>query len=64
MLGQNSNVNCVAGQINGIKMSPVQNLMYQHIPLSPIQQQTHQTCGLVDGQHEINSSHVCFYIII
>ncbi|XP_060876707.1 CREB-regulated transcription coactivator 1-like isoform X6 [Metopolophium dirhodum] len=58
MLGQNSNMNCVTGQMNGIKMNPVQTLMYQHIPLSPAQQQTHQSCGLVDGQTEINSSHL------
>lgn len=63
MLGQNSNINCVPGQINGIKMNPVQNMMYQHIPLSPVQQQTQQQCGSVDGQHEINSSHVCLQII-
>lgn len=62
MLGQNSNMNCVTGQINGIKMSPVQTLMYQHIPMSPAQQQTQQSCISVDGQTEINSSHVCFYI--
>lgn len=60
MLGQNSNMNCVTGQINGIKMSPVQTLMYQHIPLSPAQQQTQQLCGSVDCQTEINSSHVSF----
>ncbi|XP_029346040.1 CREB-regulated transcription coactivator 2 isoform X1 [Acyrthosiphon pisum] len=58
MLGQNSNMNCVTGQMNGIKMNSVQTLMYQHIPLSPAQQQTHQSCGLVDGQTEINSSHL------
>lgn len=63
MLGQNSNMNCVTGQINGIKMNSVQTLMYQHIPLSPAQQQTHQSCGLVDGQTEINSSHVSYYNI-
>ncbi|VVC43358.1 Transducer of regulated CREB activity, N-terminal,Transducer of regulated CREB activity, middle [Cinara cedri] len=58
MLNQNSNINCVTGQINGIKMSPVQNLMYQHIPLSPVQQQTQQLCSSINGQHEINSSHL------
>ncbi|KAL5235236.1 hypothetical protein ACI65C_002646 [Semiaphis heraclei] len=58
MLGQNSNMNCVTGQMNGIKMNPVQTLMYQHIPLSPAQQQTHQSCGIIDGQTEINSSHL------
>lgn len=63
ILGQNPNMNCVTGQINGIKMNPVQTLMYQHIPLSPAQQQTHQSCGLVDGQTEINSSHVSFRMI-
>jgi len=63
MLGQNSNINCVTGQMNGIKMNPVQTLMYQHIPLSPAQQQTHQSCGLVDGQTEINSSHVSYHNI-
>lgn len=62
MLGQNSNMNCVTGQMNGIKMNPVQTLMYQHIPLSPAQQQTHQSCGLVDGQTEVNSSHVSYHI--
>lgn len=61
ILGQNSNLNCVAGQINGIKMSSGQPLIYQHIPLSPAQQQTQQSCGPVDGQTEINSSHVSFY---
>lgn len=64
MVGQNANINCVTGQMNGIKMNPVQTLMYQHIPLSPAQQQTHQTCSLVDGQTEINSSHVSFHIKI
>lgn len=58
MLGQNSNMNCVTGQINGIKMSPVHTLMYQHIPLSPAQQHNQQPCSSVDGQTEINSSHV------
>ncbi|XP_060834019.1 CREB-regulated transcription coactivator 1-like isoform X5 [Rhopalosiphum padi] len=58
ILGQNSNMNCVTGQINGIKMNPVQTVMYQHIPLSPAQQQTHQSCGIVNGQTEINSSHL------
>jgi len=58
MLGQNSNMNCVTGQINGIKMSPVQTLMYQHIPLSPALQHNQQSCSPVDGQTEINSSHV------
>jgi len=62
ILGQNSNLNCVAGQINGMKMSPVQTLMYQHIPLSPTQQQTQQSCNLVDGQTDINSSHVSYFI--
>lgn len=56
ILGQNPNMNCV----NGIKMSPVQTLMYQHIPLSSVQQQTQQSCGAVDGQTEINNSHVSF----
>lgn len=56
-------MNCITGQINGIKMSsPVQTLMYQHIPLSPAQQQTQQPCVSVDGQTEINSSHVSFHI--
>lgn len=64
MLGQNTNMNCITGQINGIKMSnPVQTLMYQHIPLSPAQQQTQQSCVSVDGQTEINSSHVSFHIL-
>ncbi|CAH1723545.1 unnamed protein product [Aphis gossypii] len=58
ILSQNSNMNCVTGQMNGIKMNPVQTLMYQHIPLSPAQQQTHQSCGIVNGQTEINSSHL------
>jgi len=58
ILGPNSNMNCVTGQINGIKMNPVQTVMYQHIPLSPAQQQTHQSCGIVNGQTEINSSHL------
>lgn len=61
MLGQNSNMNCIPGQINGIKMSPIQTVMYQHIPLSPTQQQSQQLCGSVDGQTDINSSHVSFY---
>jgi len=61
MLGQTSNMNCVTGQMNGIKMNPVQTLMYQHIPLSPAQQ-TVQSCGLIDGQTEINSSHVSYHI--
>lgn len=56
ILSQNSNMNCV----NGLKMSPVQTLMYQHIPLSSVQQQTQQSCGAVDGQTEINNSHVSF----
>lgn len=60
MLKLNSNLNCVTGQINGIKMSPIQTLMYQNIPLSPVQQ-TQQSCGSVDGQTEINSSHVSFH---
>ncbi|XP_025193872.1 CREB-regulated transcription coactivator 1-like isoform X4 [Melanaphis sacchari] len=58
ILGQNSNMNCVTGQMNGIKMNPVQTVMYQHIPLSPAQQQTHQSCSIVNGQTEINSSHL------
>lgn len=61
MLGQNSNMNCVTGQINGIKMGPIQTLMYQNIPLSPVQQ-NQQSCGSVDGQTEINSSHVSFHV--
>lgn len=60
ILGQNSNINCVTGQRNGMKMSPVQTLMYQHIPLSPAQQ-TQQSCGSIDGQTDINSSRVRFY---
>lgn len=62
-LSQNSNMNCVTSQINGVKMNAVQTLMYQqHIPLSPAQHQTQQSCGSVDGQTEINSSHVSFYV--
>lgn len=55
VLGPNSNINCVPGQING-------SLMYQHIPLSPTQQQPQQSGGSVDNQNEINSSHVSFLI--
>ncbi|XP_050439258.1 CREB-regulated transcription coactivator 1-like isoform X2 [Adelges cooleyi] len=57
-LGQNSNYvnNCVAGgggQRNGMKLGPMQTLMYQHVPLSPAQQ---LSCSPVDGQNDINSS--------
>lgn len=69
IIGQNSNVNCVTGQVNGIKMSPLQHphhsaIMYQPIPLSPVQQQTQPTCGSVSGQTEINSLQVTFPIIV
>lgn len=57
MLEPNSNMNCGTGQINNLNMS--QTLMYQTIPLSTAQQQTQQSCS-VDGQTEINSSHVSF----
>lgn len=64
IIGQNSNVNCVTGQVNGIKMSPLQHphhstIMYQPIPLSPTQQ-TQPSCGSVSGQTEINSLQVTF----
>lgn len=65
IIGQNSNVNCITGQVNGIKMSPLQHphhstIMYQPIPLSPAQQLTQPSCGSVSGQTEINSLQVTF----
>ncbi|XP_050439685.1 CREB-regulated transcription coactivator 3-like isoform X8 [Adelges cooleyi] len=44
---------CGGGQRNGMKLGPMQTLMYQHVPLSPAQQ---LSCSPVDGQNDINSS--------
>ncbi|XP_050522308.1 CREB-regulated transcription coactivator 1-like isoform X2 [Daktulosphaira vitifoliae] len=55
ILQPNSNLNYVVGQRNGIKIEPMQTLIYhQHVPLSPAQQQ----CSPIDSQNEINSSHM------